>query len=108
MPTPNAPVRVIGGFEILSKIGQGGMGSVFKARQISLDRVVALKILPPRIAKDRTFVERFIREARVSAKLNHSNIVQGTGRLGICVGIRIAKRPSGITMRHSPDQKQGR
>ena len=53
------------------------MGAVFKARQISLDRIVALKVLPPRIAKDRVFVERFIREARVSAQLNHPHIVQG-------------------------------
>jgi hypothetical protein len=69
---------MIAGFEVLSKIGQGGMGAVLKARQVSLDRIVALKILPPKIAmKDPVFVERFFREARVSAKLNHPNIVQG-------------------------------
>ncbi|MBE7464141.1 MAG: protein kinase [Planctomycetes bacterium] len=69
--------KVINGFEILDKLGQGAMGAVFKARQISLDRIVALKILPPSIAKDQTFIERFMREARSSAKLNHPNAVQG-------------------------------
>ncbi|MCW8130302.1 MAG: protein kinase [Planctomycetota bacterium] len=76
----NVP-KAIGGFEIIERIGQGAMGSVFKARQVSLDRVVALKILPPKIAADRVFIERFQREARASARLNHPNIV-----LGIDVG----------------------
>ncbi|MGD0092899.1 MAG: protein kinase, partial [Planctomycetota bacterium] len=70
-------LRVVGGFELITKIGQGGMGTVFKARQISLDRIVALKILPPSIAKDEKFIERFNKEARATAKLNHPNIVQG-------------------------------
>ena len=71
-------IKKLGGFELIMKIGQGGMGTVFKARQISLDRHVALKILPPKIAqRDPVFIERFIREARTSAKLNHPNIVQG-------------------------------
>lgn len=67
----------IGDFEILGKIGQGGMGAVFKARQQSLDRIVALKVLPPGIAKDKTFIERFVREARASARLSHPNVVIG-------------------------------
>ena len=62
-------------FEILSFIGQGGMGSVFKVRQSALDRVVALKILCPELGRDPAFAERFAREARVLAKLNHPNIV---------------------------------
>ena len=70
-------IKEIAGFEILGKLGQGGMGAVYKARQKSLDRIVALKILPPSIAKDAVFTERFQREARASAKLNHPNIVQG-------------------------------
>jgi tRNA A-37 threonylcarbamoyl transferase component Bud32 len=70
-------LKEVGGFEILSKVGQGGMGAVFKARQKSLDRIVALKILPPSIAQDASFIERFQREARASAKLNHVHIVQG-------------------------------
>lgn len=68
---------VIGGFEILEKVGQGGMGAVFRARQINMDRVVALKILPPHLAKDQAFKQRFLREARLSAKLNHLNIING-------------------------------
>lgn len=61
--------------EILDKIGQGGMGAVYRAKQISLDRTVALKILSPRLSADPTFVERFTREAQTLAKLDHANIV---------------------------------
>lgn len=61
--------------EILELIGQGGMGFVFKARQSKLDRLVALKILPQTLAADPAFAERFTREGRVLAKLNHPNIV---------------------------------
>ena len=71
----NAKTRV-GGYEIISKVGQGAMGAVFEARQVSMDRVVALKILPPGLAKDSAFLERFLREARAAAQLNHPNIVQ--------------------------------
>jgi serine/threonine-protein kinase len=62
---------------LLGKIGQGGMGAVFRARQKSLDRIVALKIMPPSIAKDAEYLERFQREARASARLSHPHIVQG-------------------------------
>jgi len=61
--------------EILELIGQGGMGFVFKARQPKLERLVALKILPQAPAADPAFAERFTREARVLARLNHPNIV---------------------------------
>src|SRR4051812_42829768 len=61
--------------QILELIGQGGMGFVFKARQPKLERLVALKILPQTLALDPAFAERFSREARVLARLNHSNIV---------------------------------
>lgn len=67
----------IANYEILEKIGQGGMGAVFKARQISLDRVVALKILIPKLAADKSFTERFVREAQAVAKLSHPNIIVG-------------------------------
>jgi len=70
-------IREIGNCEVLEKVGQGGMGTVFRARQKSLDRIVALKILPPSIAKDATFIDRFQREARASAKLSHPHIVNG-------------------------------
>jgi serine/threonine protein kinase len=62
-------------FQIVELLGQGGMGAVYKARQPHLDRTVALKILPPETNKDPAFAERFLREARALAKLNHPNIV---------------------------------
>ena len=61
--------------ELVGFIGQGGMGAVYKARQRTLDRFVALKILPPGAAGDPGFAERFNREARALARLNHPNIV---------------------------------
>src|SRR5690242_2275609 len=61
--------------EILELIGKGGMGAVYKARQPTLDRLVALKILPPRTGTDPGFAERFAREARALARLSHPNIV---------------------------------
>ena len=61
--------------EILEFIGAGGMGALYKARQKQLDRVIALKILPPESGRDPSFAERFLREARALAKLNHPNIV---------------------------------
>src|SRR6266436_5673723 len=61
--------------EILMFIGKGGMGAVYKARQPALDRVVALKILPPEVASGPGFAERFNREARALARLNHPHIV---------------------------------
>ncbi|HYG78020.1 MAG TPA: protein kinase [Planctomycetota bacterium] len=67
----------IGDYELLSKLGEGGMGSVFKARQVLMDRVIALKILSPKMAKNKEFRDRFLREARAVAKLNHPHIVAG-------------------------------
>jgi serine/threonine protein kinase len=62
-------------YEILELLGHGGMGAVYKARQPSLDRLVAIKILPPKTGGDPGFADRFTREARALAKLNHPNIV---------------------------------
>ncbi|MCF7973994.1 MAG: serine/threonine protein kinase, partial [Phycisphaerae bacterium] len=61
--------------EILRLLGQGGMGAVYEARQTHLDRSVALKILPPHIGQTKAFSERFLREARSLARLNHARIV---------------------------------
>ena len=61
--------------EIIRLIGKGGMGAVYKARQPALDRFVALKVLPPAMGSDPGFAERFNREARALARLNHPNIV---------------------------------
>ncbi len=63
------------GYKIVCEVGRGGMGIVYRAVQISLDRVVAIKILPSKLGKDPQFVERFSREARTLAMLNHPNIV---------------------------------
>ncbi|MEK7950718.1 protein kinase domain-containing protein [Luteolibacter soli] len=62
-------------FEVLGLIGQGGMGAVYQVRQRELDRVVALKILPPGIGEEASFADRFAREAKALAKLNHPGIV---------------------------------
>ena len=67
--------RRIGDFELLKKLGQGSMGAVYLARQVTLDRLVALKILPPEMAADKEFAERFRREARATARLNHPNVI---------------------------------
>ncbi len=64
------------GFEMIEKIGEGGMGHVWKARQLSLDRIVAIKLLPPRFSHDPESVRQIIQEARIAAKLKHSGIVQ--------------------------------
>ncbi|MCK6473550.1 MAG: serine/threonine protein kinase [Planctomycetes bacterium] len=69
--------RQLGDFKILSVLGQGGMGAVFRANQVTMDREIALKILTPTLAGDKVFRERFLREARAVAKLNHPNIVAG-------------------------------
>ena len=62
-------------YEILEELGRGGMAIVFKAREKELDREVAIKVLPFSLAFDREFVERFQREARTSARLEHPNII---------------------------------
>lgn len=66
----------LGDYQVLRKLGRGGMADVFAARQLSLGRDVALKVLRSEYARDKDYVERFRREARAAAKLNHPNIVQ--------------------------------
>jgi serine/threonine protein kinase len=85
MFTPPEPMELAEHFpllEILGLIGSGGMGAVYRARQRGLDRIVALKILPPGIGDRPGFAERFSREAQALAKLNHPGIVtiHDTGR----------------------------
>jgi len=65
----------LGPYQLVSKLGQGGMGAVYKARDISLQRTVAVKVLPTALAADQTYVRRFVREARASARLSHPNLV---------------------------------
>ncbi len=65
----------LGDFEVRRKLGQGGMGVVYLAHQVSLDRPVALKVLSKEMAARPGFVERFVREARAMAKINHPSVV---------------------------------
>ncbi|HYE98055.1 MAG TPA: FHA domain-containing serine/threonine-protein kinase, partial [Planctomycetota bacterium] len=66
----------IGGYRIIERVGRGGMGTVYKAEQIDLQRLVALKVMSEEHTKEKDFVELFIHEARAAAKLNHPNVVQ--------------------------------
>ena len=74
-PTPEEMARHFPGLEILEVLGQGGMGIVYRARHRNLDRMVALKVLPPEAAREPSFPERFTREARTLARLHHPHIV---------------------------------
>jgi serine/threonine-protein kinase len=66
----------IPGYKVLGKLGSGAMAVVYKAKQLSLDRTVAIKVLPRRFTEKSDYVERFYKEGRIAAKLNHNNIVQ--------------------------------
>lgn len=74
-PPPAELARHFPELEIMGLVGRGGMGVVYKARQKRLDRLVALKILPPNVSRDAAFSERFTREAKALARLTHPNIV---------------------------------
>ena len=75
-PSPERLQRMLPQYEVLEMIGHGGMAAVYQARQISLDRVVAIKILPPEAADDELdFIARFKNEARTMAKMLHPAIV---------------------------------
>ena len=66
----------IPGYKILGKLGSGAMAVVYQAKQISLDRTVAIKVLPKKFVEKSDYVERFYKEGRLAAKMNHNNIVQ--------------------------------
>jgi len=74
----------IGGYEIISTLGEGGLGTVYKARQISMGRLVALKVLHKKWLKDEEFKKRFLLEARLAGRLSHQNLIQvfDVGRQG--------------------------
>ena len=64
------------GYQVIGKLGSGAMATVFKAKQISLDRTVAIKVLPRKFSNNPQFIERFYAEGRAAAQMNHPNIVQ--------------------------------
>lgn len=83
LDTPTIPLSTaslvgsrLAGYLILSRLGRGGMADVYAARDMELERDVAIKVLRPDLARDRDYIARFRREAKAAAKLNHSNIVQ--------------------------------
>src|ERR1700722_18454337 len=65
----------IASYQLVEQIGRGGMAVVYRARDIRLDRWVALKVLAPDLARDQTFRQRFIRESRAAAAVDHPNII---------------------------------
>ena len=65
----------IPGYQVIQKLGKGSMGVVFKAKQVSVDRVVAIKILLDTLAQNKEYIKRFEREAKIAAKLSHNNVV---------------------------------
>ncbi|MDZ4798921.1 MAG: protein kinase, partial [Bryobacteraceae bacterium] len=71
---PLTPGDKLGPYEILSPLGAGGMGEVYRARDSRLNRDVAIKVLPPTLANDADYLARFQREAQALAALNHPNI----------------------------------
>ncbi|MCL2701682.1 MAG: serine/threonine protein kinase [Phycisphaerae bacterium] len=66
----------IPGYQLLERLGAGAMATVFKARQLSLDRVVAIKVLSRKLSENKDYVERFYKEGKAAGKLNHANIAQ--------------------------------
>ena len=71
-----AAVKKIPGYKILGKLGAGAMAVVYKAKQLSLNRIVAIKVLPKRFSENPEYVERFYKEGQAAGSLNHPNIVQ--------------------------------
>ncbi|HZN68820.1 MAG TPA: serine/threonine-protein kinase [Tepidisphaeraceae bacterium] len=77
----------IPGYHLLGEVGRGAMARVYKARQVSLDRIVAIKVLPKKLSENKEFVDRFYQEGKAAAKLAHPNIVQA---------IDVASTPDGF------------
>ena len=73
---PQKSASILGDYRLLKKLGQGGMGAVYKACQISNGREVAIKVMTKELSQKDAFVQRFLREARVMAKLDHPNVLR--------------------------------
>jgi serine/threonine-protein kinase len=73
-----SPRQQIPGFELIKKLGEGGMGTTYLARQVSMKRLVAIKVLRRDLSTDKEYVERFHREAQLAGKLSHPNIAQAS------------------------------
>jgi serine/threonine-protein kinase len=100
-----APHNQIPGYQLLERIGHGSMGVVYKARQLSMNRLVAIKVLAPRFAQNREFIDRFQREALLAAQLSNGNIVQAID-VGETNGIHyfIMEYVEGVTVQHELEQ----
>jgi tRNA A-37 threonylcarbamoyl transferase component Bud32 len=89
---------VVSGYRIESLVGEGGMATVYEAHQVSLNRVVALKIITRRLGDDPAFRERFRRECHIQAQLDHLNIVPiyeaGEGEHGLWLAMRLVRGPT--------------
>jgi len=73
---PDPVPSQLAGYMITGSLGRGGMGAVYRARQLAMDRDVALKLLPPDLARNSKYIRRFIREARAAGLLNHASLVR--------------------------------
>ena len=89
------PGTTIAGYRIDGVLGQGGMGTVYEATQLSLDRVVALKLLAPHLSDDIAFQTRFRREGQIQARLEHPHIVTvyeaGETEHGLFIAMRLVR-----------------